>query len=283
MKIKLLLLGLLLVMLINPASAITYFINGTTNRTDTGALLGTVYIYNGSNSTTSNATGYFSICCMVNNTGGYTFTAQFNGTDSYLTNTTIVTFGSDDNISNLNVRIKLSVKVPAISSLASSSVTKTGATVSWTSNVSNVGNKLTYSTDSTLTNNVFTADWLNSTTSPSFALSNLHVSTKYYYSASTGNIVNSNTTYTTTSTGSFTTGHGYVEDELPLESVAKAVIKTPKSTAKPAIDLSTITGKKGTGISKQGVVMLIAFIIVAGIVAYALQANKSTGKSKKKR
>lgn len=281
MKQKLILLMVVLLMVSSPVSAYEQFINGTTNRSDTNSSLGSVYVYETyGNSTTSNASGYFSMCCMQNNTAGWNLTAQFNGTDSYTAGTTVVVV---NNANVTDVRLLLVVKVPAISSLAASSITKTGATVSWTSNVSNVGNMLRYSTDSNFASNTFNTTYSNSTTSPSFALSNLRVYTKYYTRASTGNIVNSNTTYTTTSDSSFTTGHGYVEDELPLESIAKAVVKTPKPTAKPAIDLSAITGKKGTGISGKGVVMLLAFIVVAGIVAYAWQASKSTGKSKKKR
>lgn len=275
----LVLIALLVMTSINTASA-GYFINGTTYRSDTGGVLGSVYIFNGTNYTTSDATtGVFSISSMDNNTNGWTFTAQFNATGSYLPNTTTIIVNGA-NVSGVNMN--LTVRVPAISSLASSSVGKTSATVSWTSNISNVGNKLTYSTDSNLANNLFTTDWSNSTTSPSFALTNLRVNTKYYYRASTANIVNSSATYTTTSDSSFTTGHGYVEEELPIEAIAKGVV-TPKPTAKPAIDLSAITGKKGTGISKQGVVMLIAFIAVAGIVAFVWQANKSTGKPRKRR
>ena len=282
MKTKLLLFALLIVGLLNPVSATyTNFINGTTNRSDTGGILASVFVFNGSNSTTSNATGFFSICCMENNTAGWTLTAQFNGTDSYTANTTIKTV----NYENLtNTYMTLVVKLQAISSLASSSVTRTGATVSWTSNVSNVGNRLIYSTDSNRATNVFESAWSNSTTSPSFALSNLRVNTLYYYQASTGNIVNSGVTYTSLSNGSFTTGHGYVEEEPSAEAIVKA-IKTPKPTPKPAIDLSAITGKKGSGISNQGVVLLIAFILVCGIVVYAWQASTSgnKGKGKKKK
>lgn len=279
MKTKILLLVLMVSLLAPPTSATyTNWINGTTNRSDTGGILATVYVFNGSNSSTSNATGFFSICCMENNTNGWTLTAQFNGSDSYTPNTTIKTV----NYENLtNTYMTLVVRKPAISSLASSSVTKTGATISWTSNVSNVGNKLIYSIDSNIGTNVYETAWSNSTTSPSFTLSNLRVNTKYYYQASTGNIVNSGVTYTTLSNDSFTTGHGYVEEEPSAEAIVKAV-KTPKPTAKPAIDLSAITGKKGAGISRQGVVLLIAFVVVVGIVAYAWQANKSMGKPKRR-
>lgn len=279
MKAKILLLALLLVSVITPASAYTYFINGTTYRSDSGAVLGTVYLFNSTvGNNVSSAGGGYSLCCFENNTNGWNLTAQFNGSDSYVVNRTVIIV-NDGNLSN--IYLNLTVKKPAISSLASSSVTKTGATVSWTSNVSNVGNKLTYSTDSNFASNSFDTSWSNSTTTPSFALSNLRVATKYYYRASTGNIVNSGTTYTTTSDGSFTTGHGYSKDELPLESIAKAVVKT-KSTPKPAIDRSAIAGEKGTGIPGKDVVLLVAFIVVAGIVVYVYQANIK-GKPRRKK
>lgn len=280
MKTKIVLLAMLILLFISPASAYTYWINGTTYRSDTGAVLGTVYIYNNSiTSNTSSAGGGFSLCCFTNNTNGWNLTAQFNGTDSYVVNRTVLIV----NAANLsNIRLNLTPKTPAISGVTESGVTKSGATISWTSNVSNVGNKLTYSLDSGLASNTFDLEWSNSTTTPSYTLSNLRAATIYYYRATTTNRVNSAATYTTTSTGSFTTGHGYVKDEIPLEAVSEVITK-PKPTAKPLIDFGAIIGGKGSSDSNKRAGLLVAIIIIGGIVAYTGWAGKGKSKPPTKR
>jgi len=120
----------------------------------------------------------------------------------------IVVNGSNNNTALVTVPLI----TPVLSTVASSAVSNTGAVISWTVTATDyvnnnyVGNRVLYTQDSNYANNLFYTAWSNSTSSPSFTLSNLDLSKTYYYRVQTYNSVTS--ANSATSDGSFTTSHG---------------------------------------------------------------------------
>lgn len=249
------------------AAAPPYFLNGTINRSDTMAgLSGVALALNGTNTTTTDANGVFSL--GVQN-GSYTIsvTVPNNGYNSEVNMT-----GTINAASNTTMKRNVTLVTPAVSSITETSITRTGGTVAWTSSISFVGNRLKYSKDSSLTNNVLTTAWSNTTASPSFTLAGLDIFTKYYYQVETYN--DNNQTYSATSTGDFTTLAGNPEEEPE----AYELVQQPSTgqIGSPGAIMSNVQGQVKS--SKTNKVIAFGIIIV---VLYLVLGGKAGGKKRR--
>lgn len=189
------------------AAAPPYFLNGTINRSDTMAgLVGVTVTLNTTNTTTTIAAGFFSLANVANGTYSVVVTVPNDGYTAPVAFTGLI-----NGDSNTTLKRNLTVVTPTISGVAEAGVTRTGATISWTPSISTIGNRLVYTHDSALTNNLVTSEWSNSTVSPSFTLSGLDIYTTYYYQVQSYN--SNNGTYSVTEDGDFKTLAGNPEDE----------------------------------------------------------------------
>lgn len=196
------------------------WINGTIRRWDTNAVVVGAIVYNSTNASmtyTTNANGYFNISGWdyTNTTASGWHNLSITAPAGYTTGNTIQKIEISGNaIANNTSITRIHPIRPVQSAIVSSSVTKNGATISWTSNNSNVGNIVNYSMDSALGTDVYKSDWSNSTASPSFLLSNLRLNTKWYYQVSSYNIVNNSYAATSTILNFTTLSGSGADDEM---------------------------------------------------------------------
>lgn len=257
-------LAVLIVLLsVAPSYAAVYNINGTISRADTMAGLSGVTVANGSNTTTTNATGFYSIPNMSNNTAGWVITVTAPN-DGYSSATINAIVNAADNTS---AHANLSLVTPSISGITETSVGRTSATISWTPNISTIGNRLIYTRDSGLANNLVTSSWSNSTTAPSFVLSGLDIYTTYYYQLQSYNT--NNESYSTTSNGDFKTLAGNPEEEPEnYEAVVSAA-----TTGQQSAPASVVTQVQSQA-TKSQTNKVIAFVLIVLILYLVLGGKK---------
>lgn len=260
----------------NPAIAATYSINGTVNRTDNNTRIVGATVFNGTNTTTTDADGAWGLFNMQNNTGsiGWRITYRAPGFVEHQNNTNV---SGANNITN---NVSLTPITPTQSSVASSSVTKYAGVISWTvtatDNIDNnyVANRVRYSKDSALVNNVFYTSFSNNTVSPSFALSGMELNTKYYYSADTSNIATG--AYSASTTGSFTTTKGnYSDDDEIQQTVAK-----PKATAQSKKSVTKMVVPRN---NNQVFFLMIVIILGGAYFVIKNEGKKNKGNKGKKK
>lgn len=251
MKKTMLLASVMLILLfgVGEAYASSYYINGTVTRSDTGAgLSGVIVTANVTNTTTTDVTGFYSLTNNNNGTATMSFTVPNDGYVISSAPSTVVISGANNTSANAVV----GVVTPTVSVVASaSSRTIRSATVSWSSSIGTVGNRLLYSADSGLTNNLMTTGWSNSTSTPSFALAGLNMFTTYYYQTQTYN--SNNGSYYVTSTGNFKTLAGTDEDVQTYQ-----VVVQPQTTKSPlTITAPSAATVQGMSNIQKGVVILL--------------------------
>lgn len=198
---------------IQSASAAVYYLNGTVNASDTTlGLSGVTVTGNTTNTTTTNANGFWSLA--NNNNGTVSLTFKANGYTTKSNNTLI---NAASNFSNQTLTIITPTLTVAESSVTRNAATLT-ATITATDTVNNnyVGTRVRYSKDSGLANS-FTTSWTNTSATPAFTLSNLDLGVKWYYSVDTYNSANGS--YTASSTGDFTTLKGAYDETRDLSNV----------------------------------------------------------------
>lgn len=235
------------------AAAPPYFLNGTINRSDTMAgIVGVTLTLNTTNTTVTIANGFFSFANVGNGTysvvvtvpnDGYTAPAAFTGLINADSNTTL--------------KRNLTVVTPTVSGVTESSVTRTGAVISWTPSISTIGNRLIYTHDSALTNNLVTSDWSNSTTSPSFTLSGLDIYTTYYYQVQSYN--SNNETYDVTENGDFKTLAGNPEDEPEAYDL---VVSASDQTPSVLTQLQPQNGFEPTKVIVFGAIIVVLYLVL---------------------
>lgn len=253
-----LLVLLSLILLALPSQAAQYNITGYINRSDSMTALNGVTVSNGTNTTTTNATGYYIMANMSNNTGGrgweLTVTAPNDGYYSALT------YASVNGADNTSAHANLTLVTPSISGVTEASKTISGITISFTPNISTVGNRIKYGKDSALSDGVYTG-WSNSTTSPSFVITNLGTFTKYYYQSEAYN--NNNATYSTTSSiATFTTKAG-VADGNPYDPGAVIINNPNITTTQPPVPIV------GTSNNGNLIIIVLAVIVIGGLLMYS--------------
>lgn len=259
------------------------YINGTINRSDSGAALSGAVVYNASNVSqtyTTGANGFYNISNFQNGTHDLTVTAPSGFTSS--TRLGINTTGAD-NASRLYTDKTLTIITPVNSAITASSITKNGAVISWTvSSGSNFANRVVYSLDSALGTNTFTTDWLNNTASPSITLANLQPLSTIYYRVESYNIANA-TSYSDTDTGNFNTLKAGVKSYYVTPTAVPAVVQTPAS--KGFLGLGSITGGKGGAPNKPILVFVTVVLIGAVAAVYLVKSGKLSPKvmSKKRK
>lgn len=240
------------------AAAPPYFLNGTVNRSDTMTGLNAVTVtLNGTNSTTTDATGAFSLDAQ-NGTYSVVITVPNDGYEA----TTALT-GVMNAASNTTLKRNLTLVTPVISGVTESSVGRVGATLSWTTNINTIGNRVVYTRDSALTNNLWTADWSNSTTSPSFVLSGLDIFTKYYYQMQSYNT--NNGSYSDTEDGDFTTLAGNPDEEP--ESYELVSIPQSGQQYTPSIVTQAqnkVTKSKTNKVIAFGIIVIVLYMVLGG-------------------
>lgn len=259
-------------LMVQPAAATTYWVNGTVTRADTGAVLSGAVVANSTDATmtdTTGADGYFNI-------------SGFAGSETHtLTVTkagyTTITFTAVITSASVEAGTKnMLVATPLISAITNSGISGTGATVSWTVNHSTVGNRLIYTPDPGRTDNLLYSAWSNSTTSPSFTLSNLVAGQTYYYTAQSYNTVNG--TYYDSDTGSVTTTQSGAKSMYRKQQEAVAAVQQQKQQAQAnAGFMGTITASNN---KPKVVILLILIIVVVGY--FVMNGDKSKGSKKGK-
>lgn len=240
------------------------YINGTITRSDTGGALNGATVTNSSNATqtdTTDSNGVFNISGFVNTTATnrHNFTIEAEGfTAGTLINITVS--GADNTTSTA----QLVIITPSNSGLTASSVTKNSATLSWTvsatDSVNNnyVGNRITYYASGVPT---VTSEWSNTTTAPSFPLSNLRENHVYTYTVETYN--RANESYSDSDSSTFTTTYvGGIKKKTPVPTAIK-----PKAT----VAKKSVT-KMVTPSNRNQVAFLIIVIIIGA--AYFLTKKK---------
>lgn len=247
--------------------AIQCWINGTIYRWDTNTALSSVVVANASNATqtaTTGANGYFNISWYdysnSSASGGHNLTITM--PTGYTTGNTIIKIEiADAATSNDTGIIPIRPITPTLTGISAGTITRTGATISWTSNLS-ADNRVKYSKDSGLSTNTFYTSFTNSTTTPSIILSGLDISSKYYYTVITNNSLN-NSWSAGSSILNFTTSHGYV-----AEPKKQVVIPEGSSANKVLSDIQrTQVQAQGTQYTDtQKIIALIAIILVLYIV-----------------
>ncbi len=253
----------LLVVLLSVATAYAaappYFLNGTINRSDTMAgLVGVTVTLNTTNSTTTTTDGAFSLANVQNGTYSVVVTRPNDGYDAPADFTGLI---NADN--NNTLKRNLTLVTPVISGVTEASLGRTGVTISWTTSISTIGNNMIYTRDSALTNNLWTEDWSNSTTSPSFKLSGLDIFTKYYYRVQSYNT--NNGSYSDTEDGDFKTTAGNPEDEPE----AYELVSVPATGSQ-----QSIVTQAQAQVKKSQTIKVIAFGIIALIFYLILSGGK---------
>lgn len=259
--------------MVQVGSAEVYNINGTVNRSDTNVGLGGATVTNGTNTTTTSLTapiGWFNLPNMQNNTGsiGWTITYRAEGFTQQINYTNV---SGADNFTN---NVSLTPITPVNSALTASSITKNSATISWTvtatDNVNNnyVGNRITYYASGVPS---VTSAWSNTTSSPSFALSNLRENLVYTYTVETYNRASSS--YTDSDSSTFTTTYIGGKKKTPVPTAIK-----PKATAVKKTITTMVTPS-----NNNQVFFLVIVIILGGayFVAVKNKGKKDKGKKKK--
>lgn len=294
MKIKkYLIIPLLLVLalvFVPPSAAVgcpsnACWINITVYRWDTGGALSGAVVANASNATQTSTTG-------ANGQANISWYDYSNSSASGGHNLTI-TGPAGYNSGNINkieitvlVNDTLTISLRPLSVLNSAiteaSLTKSGATVSWTVNHSTVGNRIIYSLDSGLLTNLFYTAWSNSTSSPSFAIAGLSPSQKVYYRVESYNTPNS--TYNDKDTGDFTTSAGNavaIENEDEDLSYAIKNTNTPLSKA-----ITSKVSKAPTNKSKRDNVLYlligVVFVLLIIVVYYVVEEKKFSPKRRRR-
>ncbi len=258
---KLVLSILALLLVVNTASAAVYYLNGTVIGSDSGSgISGVAVTQNVTNSTTTDATGFFSLP-NVNN-GAQTLTFKANGYTA-IANTTVI--AGANNYSNQT----MTIITPTIT-VTDSGVTRTEATIAGTitatDGVNNnyVGTRVRYSKDSGLTTNVWTTAWSNTTTSPSFTLSNLDLGVKWYYSIDTYN--RANEAYTASATGDFTTLKGIYDETQDASNYAPGVVQQAQNQG--ALISASIVEAQNQAAQNERNRNIVIFILVIGGIYY---------------
>lgn len=231
-----------------------YFLNGTINRSDTMAgLAGVTVTLNTTNATTTIADGSFSLANVKNGTYSVVVTVPNDGYTAPAAFTGLI-----DDADNTTLKRNLTVVTPTISGVTEASVKRTSTVISWTPSISTIGNRMIYTHDSALTNNLITSDWSNSTVSPSFTLSGLDIFTTYYYQVQSYN--NNNATYSVTSNGDFKTLAGNPEDEELPESYELIVASRPASIL---TDIQSRTGNiEPIKIIAFGAIIVVLYLVL---------------------
>lgn len=246
------------------------WINGTIYRSDTSAALSGATVFNTTNASqtsTTGANGHFNISWYRNSSGGqHNISIEAEGfTAGSKTN---ITIAGADNSSGITT---LTIITPTNSGLTAASVTKNSATISWTVSATDsvndnyVSNRITYYASGVPS---VTSSWSNTTTSPSFSLSNLRENLVYTYTVETYNTANASY-YSDSDSSTFTT--------------LKAGVKSKKTPVPTAIKPKTVAKKSITTMvtpsNRNQVFFLIVVIIIGG--AYFATRNKGKGKKRK--
>lgn len=247
------------------------WINGSILRSDSGAALSGVVVFNTTNSSqtdTTGADGYFNISGFGNKTNhNLTVTAPSGFTSSTLS----INVSGADNTSTVKT---LTIITPVNSAITESSGTRDQVTISWTVSDSYVANRITYGLDSALSYNNQHTSWSNSTASPSFTLSNLYSGSVYYYQVESYNLAN--TSYSDSDTGNYTTG-----------SARKRVISTPTpalTVTKKKAPFASILGDDSISDSSRSVfVKAIIAVVVIGAAWIWLSGRGKDSKPKPKK
>ena len=267
--IMLLLLTAVMFMSVESASADVFWVNGTLRQTSNGALIVGAIVVNSTNATqydTTGADGFFNISGFYNATG-IILTANASGytsANSRSYSTTGVSQGSNNTDLN-GTGFNLSAITPVNSAEAATSVTKDAATIAWTvtatDSVNNnyVSNKIVYWA-SGIANT--TSSWSNTSTSPSFSLTNLRPGQAYTVYTMTYNQVNNS--YKDTDTVTFTTlkagTHSYVTP-------------TPVKTGAPILPKKTIL-QQIVSPGKSKVIIVLAAGLLIFVVYYFYMRKK---------
>jgi len=216
---------------------------------------------------------------LTNATGGYILPIQeganavtINATHEYgytvTTGTITVTAG------NASQNFTVEAELATISGVTESSITKDSGIISASLLNSTIGSYLQYSTDSSLTNNVYTLSWQNSSAAPSFTISNLQGGTKIYYRVTAYNQYDNNNTDSAT-IGDFTTLKSGTSSSYKPPAAATAAVQ--QNVVQQIISPKSSDAKK-----KQIFVGLV--ILAAGVLYYyGMPGNKGTGKGGKKK
>ncbi len=241
------------------AAAPPYFLNGTINRSDTMAGLNGVTVTQNTtgNTTTTNSAGFFSLSNVKNGTYTVDITVPNDGYDAPATLTGLI-----DAADNTTLKRNLTLVTPSVSGITESSVGRTSAIISWTPNISTIGNRIIYTRDSALTNNLVTSSWSNSTASPSFTLSGLDIFNTYYYQVQSYN--NNNASYSITSNGDFKTLAGNPEDE-PESYVLTSVPRAgQQSTSIVTQAQNQVTKSKTNKVIAFGAIIVVFYLLLYG-------------------
>lgn len=241
------------------------YINITVYRYDTGGALSGAVVANTSNATQTATTGADGAANISwydysnsSASGGHnlTITAPAGYNNSNIAKIEI----AGNAVVNDTLFVKLIPLGVLQTSISAGTITKTGATVSWTNNFS-VDNRIKYSQDSGLATNYFYTAWNNATTSPSRVLSNLDVYKKYYYQVESYNPVNNSYT-TTSSILNFTTLSGTY-----LDKKKQYVIPADNPAANKILsDIQKAQGQTSGYTQTQKIIAFIAIILVLYIV-----------------
>ncbi len=238
-----------------------YNINGTITRADTMVGLNSVTVtLNTTNTTTTNSTGFFSLANVKNGTFSVVVTVPNDGYALPVASIAGTIDGADNTSTNLN----LTLVTPTISGITETSITRTGAVISWTPSISTIGNRIKYTRDSALTNNLVTSSWSNGTASPSFTLAGLDIFNTYYYQLQSYNT--NNATYSVTSNGDFKTLAGNPEDEPE----SYELVSVPQSGQQ----LPSIVTQVQNQVTKSETGKIIAFVIIIVLFYIVLFGKK---------
>ena len=258
MKKSMLYVFVVLVILLSALPVSAYNINGTIKRADTMVGLDSVTVtLNTTNTTTTNSSGFFSLANVANGTFSVVITVP---NDGYVTPSTLVGLiaGADNTTSHSN----LTLATPTISGITETSIGRTSAIISWTPSISTIGNRIIYTRDSALTNNLVTSSWSNSTTSPSFTLSGLDIFNTYYYQMQSYN--NNNASYSVTSNGDFKTLAGNPEDEPESYELVSVPQSGQQSTSIVTQTREQVTKSKTNKVIAFGVIIVVLYLVLFG-------------------
>jgi hypothetical protein len=249
-----------------------YWVNGTVKRIDTDAVLAGAIVVNNSNATQSDTTGadgFFNISGFYNATN-VTLKINASGfTQAYVIGINVN--GADNQTYGTTSNVTLSLVTPSNSVATSASVTKNGAVISWTVtatdnwNNNNVANRVIYYASGEPNT---TSSWSNTTTSPSFTLSNLRSNNAYTVVLQTYNGVN-NAARDLDNTVTFTT--------LKAGTKSYWTPPAPVSTKKSAID------KILPSMSRTKKIVLGAAVVIVVVIAYFGFVQGGKGGSGRKR